>query len=220
MIFSLRKAIKNDAMIIKKNSHIVKALQIAILFALLLNIGCAPATKVILLPDPDDKVGVVDVSSDKGIQTLDKPWQTTEVSSPDKAPSVPRLMDEKEVRAMFKEALAVEPIPPVRFIVYFKTDASDLTTETLKTLSRALEEIRVRKSTDIIVSGHTDAVGSVEKNRVLSLKRAKVVADFIVSKGVKPENIAITYHGKGNPLIPTPDGVPEPRNRRVEIMVR
>ena len=220
MIFSLRKAIKNDAMIIKKNSHIVKALQIAILFALLLNIGCAPATKVILLPDPDDKVGVVDVSSDKGIQTLDKPWQTTEVSSPDKAPSAPRLMDEKEVRAMFKEALTAEPIPPVRFIVYFRTDASDLTTETLKILSRALEEIKVRKSTDIIVSGHTDAVGSVEKNRVLSLKRAKVVADFIVSKGVKPENIAITYHGKGNPLIPTPDGVPEPRNRRVEIMVR
>lgn len=207
-------------MIIKKNSQIVRALQIAVLFALLLNTGCAPATKVVLLPDPDDKVGVVDVSSAKGIQTLNKPWQTTEVSSPDKAPSVPRLMDEKEVRAMFKEALAAEPIPPVSFIVYFKTEASDLTTESLKTLSRVLEEIRARKSTDIIVSGHTDAVGSVEKNQALSLKRAKVVDDFFVSKGVKPEDIDVTYHGKGNPLIPTPDGVPEPRNRRVEIMVR
>jgi outer membrane protein OmpA-like peptidoglycan-associated protein len=207
-------------MIIKKNSQIVRALQIAILFALLLNTGCAPATKVVLLPDPNDKVGVVDVSSAKGIQTLDKPWQTTEVSSPDKAPSVPWLMDKKEVRAMFKEALAAEPIPPVSFIVYFKTEGSDLTPETLKTLSRVLEEIRVRKSTDIIVSGHTDTVGSVEKNQVLSLKRAKVVADFIVSKGIKPENIDVTYHGKGNPLIPTPDGVPEPRNRRVEIMIR
>jgi outer membrane protein OmpA-like peptidoglycan-associated protein len=220
LIFSLRKAINNDAMIIKKNSQIVRASQIAILFSLLMNTGCAPATKIVLLPDPDGKVGVVDVSSAKGIQTLDKTWQTTEVSSPDKAPSVPRLMDEKEVRAMFKEALAAEPIPPVTFIVYFKTDASDLTTESLKTLSRVLEEIRVRKSTDIIVSGHTDTVGSAEKNQALSLKRAKVVADFILSKGVKPENIAVTYHGKGNPLIPTTDGVSEPRNRRVEIMVR
>ncbi|MDO8722315.1 MAG: OmpA family protein [Syntrophales bacterium] len=207
-------------MIIRKNIHIVIALQIAMMFALLLNTGCAPATKVVLLPDPDGKVGVVDVSSDKGIQTLGKPWQTTEVSSQDKAPSVPRLMNEKEVRAMFKEALSAEPIPPVFFIVYFETDSSDLTTGSLKILSRVLEEIKVRKSTNIIVSGHTDGVGSVEKNQVLSLKRAKVVAAFFVSKGVKPESIDVTYHGKGNPLIPTPDGVPEPRNRRVEIIAR
>lgn len=207
-------------MIIKKNSHIVRALRLAAAFALLLIMGCAPTTKVILLPDPDDKVGVVDVSSAKGNQTLDKPWQTTEISSSDKSPSEPALMDEKEVRAMFKEALAAEPLPPVRFIIYFRTDSSDLTTESLMTLSRVVEEIRVRKSGDIIVSGHTDAVGSVEKNRVLSLRRAKVVADFLIGKGVKTETIEVTYHGKGNPLIPTPDGVPEPRNRRVEIIVR
>lgn len=208
-------------MIIKKNIQIVRALQIIMLFAILLNMGgCSPATKFVLLPDPDGRVGVVDVSSTKGIQTLDKTWQTTEVSSPDRAPSVPQSMDEKEVRAMFKEALAAEPIPPVSFLVYFKTDASDLTAESLKTLSRSLEEIRIRKSTDIIVSGHTDATGSVERNRTLSLKRAKVVGAYIVSKGVQPENIDVTYHGKGNPLIPSPDGVPEPRNRRVEIVVR
>jgi outer membrane protein OmpA-like peptidoglycan-associated protein len=220
MRFSLRKAIKNDVMMIKNDRYIWRAMQIVALLVLLLNMGCAPSTKVIVLPDPDGKVGVIDVSSAGGVQTLDKPWQTTEISSADKAPSAPRLMDEKEVKSMFKEALATEPIPPVRFIVYFKTDASDLTTETIKILYRALEEIRVRKSTDIIVSGHTDTVGSAEKNQALSLKRAKVVTDYIVSKGVNPETIAITYHGKGNPLIPTPDGVPEPRNRRVEIMVR
>jgi outer membrane protein OmpA-like peptidoglycan-associated protein len=207
-------------MIFKKHSHIVGAFHIATLFAILLNMGCAPATKVVLLPDPNNKVGVVAVSSSNGVQVLDKPWQTTEVSNPDKSPSVPWLMDEKEVRVMFKEALAAEPIPPMSFIVYFKTEVSDLTSESFKTLSRVLEEIKIRKSTDIIVSGHTDTVGSVEKNRVLSLKRAKVVADYFVSKGVKPESIDVTYHGKGNPLIPTPDGVPEPRNRRVEIMVR
>jgi outer membrane protein OmpA-like peptidoglycan-associated protein len=212
---------KNDeAMITKKNNHIVRAIQTATILALFASTGCAPTTKFVLLPDPDNKVGVVDVSSAKGTQTLDKPWQTTEVSSPDKAPSAPVLMDENEVRAMFKEALAIEPIPPVTLTVHFKTDASDLTTESLETLARVLEEIEARKSTDIIVSGHTDAVGSVEKNQVLSLKRAKVVADYFVRKGVKPENIDVTYHGKGNPLVPTPDGVPEPRNRRVDIIVR
>ena len=207
-------------MIIKKNIHIVRGLQIAMLFTILLITGCAPVTKVVLLPGPDDKVGVIDVSSDKGIQTLDKPWQTTEVSSLDKAPSVPRLMDEKEVRAIFKEALTAKPIPPIVFIIHFDTSSYVLTTESLEILPRVLEEIEVRKSTNIIVSGHTDTVQPAEKNRVLSLKRARVVADFLISKGVKPENIDVAYHGEGNPLIPTPDNVPEPRNRRVEIMIQ
>ena len=207
-------------MIIKKSSHIAGLARIAILCALLLAAGCSPLTKVVLMPDPGNKVGIVDVSSARGTQTLDKPWQTTTVSSSDEAPSVPWLMDEKEVRAMFKEALAAEPISPVTFIVYFKTDAYDLTTESLKTLSGVLEEVVVRKSIDIIVSGHTDTTGSVETDRRLSLKRARSVADYLVSKGIKPENIDVTYHGKGNLLILTPDGVHEPLNRRVEIIVR
>jgi outer membrane protein OmpA-like peptidoglycan-associated protein len=219
MIF-FREAIKNDATIIKKNSIIARALQVAILFAIFLNMGCSPTTKVVLLPDSDDKAGVVDVSTAKDIQTLNKTWQTTEVSNPDKAPSAPWLMDKNDVRVMFKEALAAEPIPPVSFIVYFKTGASNLTTEISEILSQVLQEIRIRKSTNIIVSGHTDAVGPYEYNRRLSLRRAKTVADYIVSKGIMTENIEVSYHGKGNPLIPTPDGVPEPRNRRVEITVR
>ena len=80
--------------------------------------------------------------------------------------------------------------------------------------------IKNRASKNVVVIGHTDSVGSAEYNRTLSLRRARAVAAALVAKGVDRENIEVTYYGKGNPLIPTPDGVSEPQNRRVEVTVR
>jgi len=80
--------------------------------------------------------------------------------------------------------------------------------------------IRDRAPVDISVVGHTDTVGKDDYNSVLSLKRARAVASILRGKGVDPSVLDITSHGKRNPLVPTGDQVPEPRNRRVEITVR
>ena len=77
-----------------------------------------------------------------------------------------------------------------------------------------------RQSTDVSVVGHTDRVGSKAYNQELSLERARVVAEMLISKDINPLIINITSHGEGNPLIETRDDVAEPRNRRVEITVR
>lgn len=196
-----------------------KIILLLLLMALLVS-GCAPTTQVVLLPDPDGKIGILEVSNVKGTQTLNQAWQATESVSMDKTPSEPQILEEKNVREVFREALAAEPIPPANFIIYFKPDRSALSTESIPILTQVMGAIEVRKSTDIIVSGHTDAVGPGDYNRRLSLRRARAVADSLVARGIERENIHVTYHGKGNPLIPTPDGVPEPRNRRVEITVR
>jgi len=189
-------------------------------FLIILFFGCAAKTKIVLLPDPDGKVGVLEVSTVKGAQTLNQAWQATESESMDRTPGEPKIMEEKEVRQAFQEALAAEPLQPISFIMYFKTNSSVLSTESLALLTKVLNAVQVRKSTDIIVSGHTDAVGRIDYNRRLSLRRAKAVSDILVARGVDRQIIQVTYHGKGNPLIPTPDGVQEPRNRRVEITVR
>ncbi len=196
--------------------------KIIVLFAFptLLLFGCASTTQIILLPDADSKVGVIEVSTDKGAQTLNQAWQATESASMDKTPGEPKILEKEEVRRAFREALVAEPAPPVSFIMYFKTDSSVLSTESLALLTKVLDVFHARKATDIIISGHTDAVGSVDYNRSLSLRRAKTVADILVARGIDRQIIQMTYHGKGNPLIPSSDGVPEPRNRRVEITVR
>jgi outer membrane protein OmpA-like peptidoglycan-associated protein len=73
---------------------------------------------------------------------------------------------------------------------------------------------------DISVVGHTDTVGDKRYNYQLSLKRAMTVSALLTAKGVAPSIIDTASHGKDNPLVPTGDQVPEPRNRRVEVTVR
>ena len=92
--------------------------------------------------------------------------------------------------------------------------------ESLALLQKVLDTIRDRAPVDVSVVGHTDTVGKKEYNYALSMKRARAVASILVGKGVDPSILQITSHGKDNPLVPTGDQVPEPRNRRVEITVR
>jgi len=183
-------------------------------------IGCAPTTRFVLLPDPDGKVGQLEVSTSAGSQRLDKAWESTEVVSPDRIPGRPKIMDEKEVRAIFKDALEAQPQPPAVFIMYFKRGSTEITNNSLQLMPEILEAIKSQKSNYVSVIGHTDTVAPIEYNRRLSLLRAKSVADILISRGVDRAIIEIESYGKEKLLIETPDGVAEPRNRRVEIIVR
>jgi outer membrane protein OmpA-like peptidoglycan-associated protein len=195
---------------------------------LLLAAACAtppkplpPASRdiIVLLPDDKGKTGVIVVTSAGVERRLDRPGQTVtvEAGSP---PGLPTVIPGQEVQAIAGPALAALPKPPARFILYFEHDSADLTVESRALLPKVLRTIRARAPVDISVVGHTDTVGEKEYNYALSLKRARAVASILLGQGVDPSTLDITSHGKDNPLIPTGDQVPEPRNRRVEITVR
>ena len=129
-------------------------------------------------------------------------------------------MTGKEVNAQVGPALNALPPPPVQFILYFKHDAADLTDESRERMRKVVRIIRERSPVDVSVVGHTDTLGDKDYNYRLSFKRAQAVAALLASEGVNPSIIDIASHGKDNPLVPTGDQVPEPRNRRVEITVR
>jgi outer membrane protein OmpA-like peptidoglycan-associated protein len=193
---------------------------IVCLLVALMTTGCGQKSMFIVMPDPDGKVGKVEVVNQKGSITLDKPWQATEVAGLDQMPGEPKVMDEKQVRELFKEALGAKPESPVKYRIYFISGGTELTTESKRMIPEIVKTINLRTTHEIDVSGHTDSVASADFNRILSLKRAREVAALLVSRGVKKGIIEITFHGKENQLIPTPDGVEEPRNRRVEITIR
>ena len=186
--------------------------------------GCAPTARIVLLPDLDGKLGEISVTTAAGSQILNKPWEATELVSPDLLPSTPKIMDEKEVKNIFKDALAGQPQPQPQLsavkIIYFKSGSAELTRGALQLIPEIMEKIRSQKSNHISVIGYTDTIASVEYNRKLSQRRAKSVADVLVSKGIERAIIDIEFHGKEKLFVPTPDGVDEPRNRRVEIIVR
>jgi len=180
-----------------------------------------PASRdvIVLLPDDQGKTGAIVVSSAGVERRLDRPGQTVtvEAGSP---PGLPAVMPDREVRAIAGPALAALPKPPARFILYFEHDSVNLTPESQALLKKVLETIRDRSPVDVSVVGHTDTVGKKEYNYALSMKRARAVASILRGNGVDPSVLDITSHGKDNPLVPTGDQVPEPRNRRVEITVR
>ena len=161
------------------------------------DISRAPTTRFVLLPDPDGKVGEIEVSTSVGSQRLAKPWESTEVVSPDRTPSGPKVMDEKEVRDIFKDALEAQPKPPAVFIMYFKSGSTELTNKSLQLIPEILEAIKSQKSNYVGVIGHTDTVAPIEYNRRLSQRRAKSVADVLVSSGVDRAIIEIEFYGRG-----------------------
>ena len=173
-----------------------------------------------LLPDPDGKVGAVKVTTDAGEQVLDAAGESTRARRRTVRPKAPEVMADADIRGIFSEVLAVEPKPPERFLLYFRSGSVKLTGKSRAMFPDILAAVRARSSTFISVTGHTDRTGSSEYNLALSLKRAERVKALLVKEGVPAKSITVSSHGEANPLVKTDDGVAEPKNRRVEVIVR
>ena len=184
-------------------------------------ISCAPKKNlVVLLPDPDGKVGKIEVSNKAGTQLLTEPRQATEIKAADVSPTSPVSMKQEEVLKIFGDALSAQPDPPVSFLLYFQSGTTELTEESQRQISEILAAIEARRSKDISIVGHTDRVGSREANYQLGFQRADSIKTVLLSKGVDSSGIEVASHGEDNPLVQTEDEVAEPRNRRIEITVR
>jgi outer membrane protein OmpA-like peptidoglycan-associated protein len=70
-------------------------------------------------------------------------------------------------------------------------------------------------SDHFVVAGHTDAKGSADHNKQLSLKRAEAVKKFLVAKGMDAGRLETV--GYGSEKLLAPDRPEDPSNRRVEI---
>ena len=182
--------------------------------------GCYARSMIVLIPDPDGKVGQLVVANEGGQQVLNEKNQSVQVTDRKTAPGKLSTLSSEEIRSTFSDALAAQPLPPVTFILYFLKDSNELTDESKAVLPQIFQTIQKRGSTDIVISGHTDTMGEKEYNYKLSLERAKATSEILVANGAVPANITVTSHGEGNPLIKTADEVAEPRNRRVEVVIK
>ena len=77
-----------------------------------------------------------------------------------------------------------------------------------------------RVAANLTVVGHTDTVGPAALNARLAVRRATVVQEILVGRGISAGSIEATSYGESLLLVPTADNVDEPRNRRVEVIVR
>lgn len=173
---------------------------------------------VIVIPSADGHVGTVVVERDGEQVVLNQAYASSRIVGTS-GPQLTRL-PESDVRSTFTDTLTALPARPISFLLYFITGTDVLTDESRMELARMLDELRRRPAPDILVIGHTDTVGALEANDALSLQRAeRVKADFL-AQNIPALRVQAAGRGEREPLVPTADGVDEPRNRRVEISVR
>ncbi len=182
--------------------------------------GGVPKNVVVLYPNPDVSAGSVKISYAGQDQVLDKAGFASELGDAGAPPSEPFAVKGKDVDDAFKAALNSQPVPPVKYILYFHFGTQKLTDESEAMIGEILAEIEGRPAPDVAVVGHTDRSGTQVINARLALRRANALKALLIKEGIEGGIVSVDSHGEHNPLIETAGGVYEPRNRRVEISVR
>jgi outer membrane protein OmpA-like peptidoglycan-associated protein len=189
--------------------------------ALLSLAGCGhPRDLVVLLQDPEGKTGVVTVTTGAGAQSLTESGAASGASGVGEAPRTPYRVESGEIDTIFGAAIKARPELPASFTLYFRLDSSELTTAARLEIAKIVAEVRRRSVSEISIFGHADRTGTDAVNLRISEQRARIVRDMLDAAGLKGTTYIVQYFGDRDPLIPTAPGVAEPRNRRVEVIVR
>lgn len=116
---------------------------------------------------------------------------------------------------------APEPPPIVRnFIVFFDWDQASLTPEARDIIQQARDYAAQGNVARIVATGHADKSGGALYNMGLSERRAAAVQGELARLGFPTGNVTTLAKGETDPLVETDDGVREPQNRRVEIVLQ
>lgn len=115
-------------------------------------------------------------------------------------------------------ARPVVPSVPQSYMVFFDFNRATLTPEAKRIIATAAEEFKKGRFVRIVVTGHTDTVGTVKYNQILSERRAVSVKQEFALLGVPNESVGVQGVGKNDLLVPTNDQVREAQNRRAEIV--
>lgn len=182
-------------------------------------ITSTPKTTVVLLEN-DAVHNAVDVTTGAGSVVIDQPYYYTTLISSDKKPAVVEKADPEMIRQKYATVLSVLPPKAVSMLFYFEPGAAEITQESKDQVESLITLIEAREPASIDIIGHTDRAGDADKNYELALERAHTVEKFLLERNVTLERSSVTSHGENDPIVPTEDGVSEPKNRRVEVIVR
>jgi outer membrane protein OmpA-like peptidoglycan-associated protein len=112
------------------------------------------------------------------------------------------------------------PPPPTHqvYLVFFDWDKYNITPEGQQIIQLAANQYRSGGRVTLQVTGYTDTSGSPGYNQRLSERRANAVAAALERLGVPRSDMVVAGRGQNDLRVPTPPGVREPQNRRVEIV--
>lgn len=103
--------------------------------------------------------------------------------------------------------------------VFFDFDKYNLKQESMSSLKRLVKFLNENPNVNIMVTGHTDNVGSSAYNQTLSLQRAKSVQDYLIQNGMHPGRVLVEGKGDKEPMVPNTNSQNQALNRRITIRV-
>jgi outer membrane protein OmpA-like peptidoglycan-associated protein len=110
------------------------------------------------------------------------------------------------------------PPPPRAFVVFFDWDQANITPEGMQVIREVAAQYRAGGAVQLQVTGYTDLKGAPGNNLRLSERRANSVASALNRLGVPSIDLLVSGRGSNDPRVPTPSGVRQPQNDRVEIV--
>jgi len=109
--------------------------------------------------------------------------------------------------------------PVIRFVVYFEFNDYSLNSKAFSSVDKVIGHLRDKPNLYIEIKGYTDDVGTEQYNNFLSRRRAKMVLDYMNSRGVPSEYMKAKAYGSDNPVGDNKDPNQAWLNRRAEIIV-
>src|SRR3954454_5054260 len=106
---------------------------------------------------------------------------------------------------------------PGSFLVYFGFNKATLDASARQVVAEAAGEYKRTGAAQVAVTGYADKAGRPAYNQRLSERRAEAVRRELERLGVPSSAVQVAAEGENDPAVPTADGVPEARNRRVVI---
>jgi outer membrane protein OmpA-like peptidoglycan-associated protein len=101
----------------------------------------------------------------------------------------------------------------------FPFNSTDLLPAGRDNLRNLAESLRENPETEVLVVGHTDAVGSDAYNQTLSERRASAAAEILASFGVPRDRIRTAGRGETEPIAENETEAGRAQNRRVEVAI-
>lgn len=181
--------------------------------------GCAHSS-LVLLPDEGGGQGEVAIlqTGAAGGETIVREANTRAMLGGSQ-PSI-RPLGAKGLKPTEAALLAALPPAAKSFTLYFREGTTDMTAESGPILEELRAEVARRLGAEVQVTGHTDTVGNLSDNDVLSRKRADEILNLLASKGFARPIMSAVGRGERELREPTADNVGSRVNRRVEVIVR
>lgn len=103
--------------------------------------------------------------------------------------------------------------------VNFAFDQAELTSDSFRILDGAAATLQRHRNVKIEVAGHTDSIGTESYNLDLSDRRAAVVRDYLISKGIDAERMTSAGYGETRPIASNDTDAGRAQNRRTELVI-